>query len=145
MEFPHGPLHMNVTVAFVSRFMFLHFFTKFCLHVYPIVSDSVTLGLQPPPSLLCVLIFPSQEYWSGLPFPYPGDLPQPRIEPVSSVSPTLTGGFFTTEPPGKPLMHYVTGHRVQSVAASHSVYIVCSGLLMWAQGPPLSPGSSFCL
>ena len=34
-----------------------------------------------------------------LPFPPPGDLPDPEIEPVS---PVLTGGFFTSEPPGKP-------------------------------------------
>ena len=32
-----------------------------------------------------------QEYWSGLPFPSPGDLPNPEIEPTS---PALTGGFF---------------------------------------------------
>ena len=37
-----------------------------------------------------------QEYWSGLPFPPLGDFPSPRIEPTSLVSPTLTGGFFTT-------------------------------------------------
>ena len=37
-----------------------------------------------------------QEYWSGLPFPSPGDLPDPGIEPGSSVSPALAGGFFTT-------------------------------------------------
>ena len=43
--------------------------------------------------------FPRQEYWRGLPFPSPGDLPDPGIEPVS---PVLTGGFFTTELPGKP-------------------------------------------
>ena len=43
--------------------------------------------------------FPDQEYWSGLPFPSPGDLPDPGMEPTS---PALTGGFFTTEPPGKP-------------------------------------------
>ena len=42
--------------------------------------------------------FPCQEHWSELPFPLPGDLPSPRIE---STSPALTGGFFTTEPPGK--------------------------------------------
>ena len=43
--------------------------------------------------------FPRQDYWSGLPFPAPGDLPNPRIKPVS---PTLAKLFFTTEPPGKP-------------------------------------------
>ena len=41
---------------------------------------------------------PGQEHWNGLPFPSPGDLPDPGIEPVF---PALAGGFFTTEPPGK--------------------------------------------
>ena len=39
--------------------------------------------------------FSRQEYWNGLPFASPGDLPDPRIEPAS---PALTGGFFTAEP-----------------------------------------------
>ena len=44
-----------------------------------------------------------QEYWSGLPFPSPGDHPNPGIKPETPVSPALvTGGFSTTEPPGKP-------------------------------------------
>ena len=43
--------------------------------------------------------FSGQEYWSGLPFPTPGDLPDPGIKPVS---PELTGEFITTMPPGKP-------------------------------------------
>ena len=43
--------------------------------------------------------FLRQEYWSGLPFPSPEDLPKPRIE---SASPVSAGGFFTAEPPGKP-------------------------------------------
>ena len=46
--------------------------------------------------------FSRQEYWSALPFPPPGDLPNPRIECRSPVSPVLGGGFFTTESPGKP-------------------------------------------
>ena len=44
-----------------------------------------------------------QEYWSGLPFPPPENLPDPGIETASSVSPALAGRFFTTEPPGKPM------------------------------------------
>ena len=40
-----------------------------------------------------------QEYWSGLPFPSLGDLPDPGMEPAS---PALAGRFFTTEPPGNP-------------------------------------------
>ena len=43
-----------------------------------------------------------QEYWSGLPFPPPGDLPGPGTEPESPTSPALAGGFFITELPGKP-------------------------------------------
>ena len=46
--------------------------------------------------------FSRQEYWSGLPFPSPGDLPDPGIEPMFPVIPALPGIFFTTEPPGKP-------------------------------------------
>ena len=40
--------------------------------------------------------FPRPEYWSELPFPLPGDLPNLGIEPVSPTSPALAGGFFTT-------------------------------------------------
>ena len=46
--------------------------------------------------------FSRQEYWSGLPFPPPGDLPDPGIELVSLASPALAGVFFATVPPGKP-------------------------------------------
>ena len=41
-----------------------------------------------------------QEYWSGVPFPSPGDLPDPGIEPGS---PTLEADALTSEPPGKPI------------------------------------------
>ena len=44
--------------------------------------------------------FPRQEYWSGLPFLAPGDLPDPGIK---CASPALASGFSSTEPPGKPL------------------------------------------
>ena len=40
--------------------------------------------------------FSRQEYWSGLPCPAPGDLPDPGIEPTSLTSPALAGGFFIT-------------------------------------------------
>ena len=56
--------------------------------------------------------FSRQENWSGLPFPSPGDLPDPGIEPVS---PALAGGFFTTETPGKP-MNYFTFYRLYQYA-----------------------------
>ena len=43
--------------------------------------------------------FPRQEYWSGLPFPSPGDLPDPGIEPGA---PALEADTLPSEPPGKP-------------------------------------------
>ena len=49
-----------------------------------------------------------QEYWSGLLFPTPGDLPYPEIEPTSLASPTLAGGFFTTMTPGKPNIYKIS-------------------------------------
>ena len=55
-------------------------------------------GLQPT-RLVCPWDFHRQEYWSGFPFPSPGNLPNPRINPAS---PALAGKFFTTEPQGKP-------------------------------------------
>ena len=45
--------------------------------------------------------FSRQEYWSGLPFPSPGDLPDPGIEPGS---PALQADILTSEPPGRPLV-----------------------------------------
>ena len=50
---------------------------------------SCFVALQAPLSIG----FPRQEYWNGLPFPSPENLPEPGIEPVS---PVLVGGFFTT-------------------------------------------------
>ena len=60
-----------------------------------------TVAYQAPLSLG----FSRQEYWSGLPFPSPGDLPDPGIEPASLMSPALAGGLFTTESPGKPILY----------------------------------------
>ena len=45
---------------------------------------------------------PRHEYWSGLPFPFPRDLPDPGIEPMSLASPALADGFFITSTTGKP-------------------------------------------
>ena len=47
--------------------------------------------------------FSRQEYWSGLPFPIPEDLPETWVKPSSPGSRAVAGGFFTTEPPGKPI------------------------------------------
>jgi len=64
------------------------------------MSDSFVTPWTVAHQTLLIMGFPRQEYWSGLPFPSPGDLPDPGIKPTS---PALTGRFFTTEPPGKPV------------------------------------------
>ena len=53
-----------------------------------------------------------QEYWSGLPFPSPGDLPDPGIDPGS---PALQADSSPSEPPGKPLSHLVCGILLQQL------------------------------
>ena len=59
----------------------------------PTLPTSQTVACQAPVS--------QQEYWSWLPFPSSGDLPDPRIEPICLVSPALADWFFISEPPGK--------------------------------------------
>ena len=56
-----------------------------------------TAALQAPLSIE----FSRQEYWSGLLFPTPGDLPDSGNEPMFLMSPALAGGFFTAVPHGK--------------------------------------------
>ena len=53
--------------------------------------------------------FSRQEYWNGLPFPSPGDLPSPGIEPRS---PTLQAEALTSEPPGKPQLIAVPDYKL---------------------------------
>ena len=59
----------------------------------------LTIAHQAPPSME----FSRQEYWSGLPFPSPGDPPDPGIEPRS---PTLQADALPSEPPGKPSVQF---------------------------------------
>ena len=62
--------------------------------------------------------FPRQEYWRGLPLSSPGDLPNPGIKPTS---PALAGGFFTTEPPWKPIYMYEKREGVSHSIMSNSL------------------------
>ena len=81
--------------------------TKFSWSCCAVLSHSVESdsswphGLQPT-RLLCPWGFSRQEYWSGLPCPPPGDLPNPGITPRS---PTMQADSFLSEPPGKPFHH----------------------------------------
>ena len=66
-----------------------------------------TVAYQAPQSMG----FSRQEYWSGLPFPSPGDLPNPGIEPGS---PTLQADALPSEPPGKPQRQLLTFQNLSS-------------------------------
>ena len=68
--------------------------------------------------------FPSQESWSGLPFPSPRGLPDPGIEPTP---PALAGGFFTSEPPRKPFLPYRSPFFRMSYGWKHTVCAFESG------------------
>ena len=72
-------------------------YSALLVHACSVVPNS----LQPHYAPLSVA-FSRQESWSGLPFPTPGYLPYPGIEPTSPVSTALASGFYTPAPPGKP-------------------------------------------
>ena len=69
-----------------------------CAQLCPILSDPMDCSL---PGFSLSMGFSRQEYWSRLPFPTPGDLSHPGIEPVSLESPAFADGFFIMEPSGK--------------------------------------------
>ena len=78
----------------------------------------MTVAHQAPLSLG----FPRQEYWSGLPFLTPGDLPEPGIDPESLASPALAGRIFITAPSAKPSEVYSS---VQSLSRAQLCPTLC--------------------
>ena len=68
-----------------------------CIRHFATPWTTWTLARQAPLSME----FSRQEYWSRLPFPTPGNLPDSGIKAPSLASPALAGGFFTTAPSGK--------------------------------------------
>ena len=69
-----------------------------CVHSCLSLCDPVDCSNQAP----LFMEFSRQEYWSGLPFPSPGDFLDSEIKPVSLVSLALAGELFISLPPGKP-------------------------------------------
>ena len=82
-----GTLELTFRTCALSRFSCV----RLCATLW-------TVACQTPLSIG----FSRPEYWSELPSPPPGDLPDPATEPMSLTPPALAGGFFTTELPGKP-------------------------------------------
>ena len=64
--------------------------------------------------------FPQQEYWSGLSFLSPGDLPKPGTE---LMSPALSGRFFSSVPPGKPHV-YILVYIIDIIYNIYNIYII---------------------
>ena len=82
----------------------LHFFSKIKIP-YVIVLSHVRLFATPwtiARQASLSMESSRQEYWDGLPFPSPEDLPDPGIKPTA---PALAGGFLTSPPPGKPCLN----------------------------------------
>ena len=80
-------------ICFIESYMVVYLLSYVRLFAIPwtaVYQASLSMG------------FSRQEYWSELPFPSPGDPPDPGIEPRSPVSPELAGRFFTTARPAKP-------------------------------------------
>ena len=71
----------------------------------------------PPGSSVCGIFQARILEW--LPFPIPGDLPEPGIEPMSLVSPALAGGFFTSAPPGKPIHMSIYGFFIYTYICTY--------------------------
>ena len=124
---------MPYTLSAVPRLGFFNFLARHFIHSFlyrhpqACIPDQLlshvrlfvtpwTMACQAPLSMG----LSQQEYWSGLPFPPPRDLPNPGIKLLSPVSPVLAGGFFTTEPHlGSPdilkgLVKFYTSHGVFS-------------------------------
>ena len=94
------------------------------------------LTLETPWSIACQALlsmgFPRQEYWNGLPFPSPRDLPDPGIEPMS---PTLQADSLPPEPPGKLKFPKISCIKTVQFWRSNGEDIVLS--LLWPQLLPL--------
>ena len=95
----------------------------------------LTVACQAPLSIK----FSRQEYWSGLPFPSPGDLPDPGIEPVS---PALARGFYTIAPPGKmvysPLTTLIICFHFQT--SLYGVHLLIRGVSVSDRQVPIIQG-----
>ena len=123
----------NLTVRSKNLYLCMH---AKSLQSGPTLCDPVDFSLPVPLSMW----FSKQEYWGELPYPPPGDLPDPRIKPGSLRSPALAGGFFTAaaaaakplqscptlcdpidaSPPGSPVPGILQARTLEWVAISFS-------------------------
>ena len=98
-----SPAYQYKSDRIILHPLFCHLCTLYCLRQFSSVQSLSRVRLFAAPWTVALQASPSmgfsrQEYWSGLPFPSPGDLPDPGIEPGS---PTLQADALLSEPPGK--------------------------------------------
>ena len=111
-----------------------------CAQLCPTLCNLVAVACQAP----LHMEFSRLEYWNGLPFPLPGNLPDLRNEPTSLASPILAGGFLTTALPGKVVkcaysfycsqvfrLFVVWGYIVMNILVVSIMYMsLCSAFLV---------------
>ena len=123
---PCPPLPLSGPRAFQGIYKILALFCSVCAQPLSHVRLFVTPRTVAPLSME----FSRQEYWSRLPFPTPGDLPHPEIEPESLASPSLAGGFFTASATWEaPLLF-----KALSIAALRMVHITVATSIHPPQG-----------
>ena len=96
VQLSHPCMTTGKTIALTRRTFVSKVQTNVSLSRVPLFATPWTVAYQAPLSME----FSRQEYWSGLPFPSPGNLPHPGIEVGS---PTLQADALPSNPPGKPL------------------------------------------
>ena len=106
--------------------------TMFIILCCAVLSHSVMFdSLRPhrlqPTSLLCLWGLSRQEYWGGLPYPPPGDLPNPEIKPRF---PALPLDSLPTESPGKPSLSYLT-YNGKNIEKEHIRMYTCQTLSIY--------------
>ena len=92
----HFLIATNISLITLLKEVYLLMFVCMLIHIDFFVTPC-TVAHQASLSMK----FSRQEYWRGVPFPPPGDLSNPGVEPASLASLTLEGRFFTAAPPGE--------------------------------------------
>ena len=128
-----------LTTPFINQLILSFSHCRVCV-VTPTIAHQTFLSMG----------FPRQEQWNGLPFPSPGDLPDPGIE---FASPALAGGFFTTEPSVlcaqscptlcEPMDHSPPGSPVQRILRARILEWVAISFSKSHQGSPLTVSFSW--
>ena len=123
---PHGACSAGFKNCLgMVNYSFLHFWME-CLQLVPFIYPACVLSCFSCVQLFATLWtvtcqaplskgFSSQEYWSGLPWPPPGDLSNLGIKPASRMPPALSGRFFTTTAIWKPLISPTTAFWKQRI------------------------------